>query len=222
MRQFDNYKKTLEDHLESVEFIYSGDVISSSLLTFAEKRQHSSFSADLFKKIMIDVYDRSVKMMFDKSDELLIHRNNFSDIHDLINTLSFSPKLLFFSYNSDTNLNLGGNNIFNQSEDGHLFLPTYFNRQFKIMSHGIEVSSFFCPVIDDTVDDCHFYLVDKPIQSMVWSLQNIDYNISKSFSKCEHLVKIPIYDCDFRALRVRVVNTQKLREDKINYILNDN
>lgn len=222
MNQFDTYKKTLEDYLQSIEFIYSGDVINSTNLRFAEKKPNTSFSADLFAKMMVEIYNYSIKKMIDKSEDLIIHRNNFTDIHELIRSFDFSPKLLFFSSKSNKNLNLGANNFFNESEDGHSFLPTYFSRQFKVMSYGIEVSSFFCPLIDDTEDDCHFYLVDKPIQSMVWSLQNIDYSINKSFSLNEHQIKIPVYDCDFKSIRVRVINTQKLREDKINSILNDN
>ena len=53
-------------------------------------------------------------------------------------------------------------------------------------------------------------------------LQNMNYSINRSFSSNEHTVKIPIYNCDFDSYRIRVVNTQKLREDKINLILNDN
>ena len=225
MNQFENYKKSLEDYLQSVEFIYSGDIISSTNLRLSEKKQHSSFSADLFSKLMIEIYNLSIKKMFEKSKDIIIHRNNFVDVYQVIDKLhsnGFSSKLLFFSNNSNSNLNLGGNNIFKEPEDGHTFLPTYFTRQFKMMSFGVDVSCFFCPIIEDNVDDCHFYIVDKPIQSMVWSLQNIDYSINKSFSMNEHQIKIPIYDCDYNVYRVRVVNTQKLREDKINSILNDN
>jgi hypothetical protein len=50
----------------------------------------------------------------------------------------------------------------------------------------------------------------------------MDYSITKGFSSNEHSIKSPIYDCDFEVYKIRVVNTQKLREDKINSILNDN
>jgi hypothetical protein len=77
-------------------------------------------------------------------------------------------------------------------------------------------------VILDEVDDCHFYLVDKPIQSMVWSLQNMIYDIEFNYKSNSHMIKLPIYDCDFISYKIRVVDTQKLRNDKINSILNDN
>lgn len=225
MNQFENYKKSLEDYLQSVEFIYSGDIISSTNLRMSEKLQHTSFSANLFRQMMIEIYNISVKKMFEKSTDIVIHRNNFVDTYQLINNLGisgFHSKIIFFSNNSNKNLNLGGNTILQEPDDGHSFLPIYFARQFKMMAYGVDVSCFFCPIIEDSVDDCQFYIVDKPIQSMVWSLQNIDYSINKSFSMNEHQIKIPIYDCDYNVYRVRVIDTQKLREDKINSILNDN
>jgi hypothetical protein len=90
------------------------------------------------------------------------------------------------------------------------------------MSYGKEVSAYYSPLISDDVDDCHFYLIDRPIQSMVWSLQNMNYSVNKGFSSNEHVIKIPIYNCDYESYKIRVVNTQKLRNDKINLILNDN
>lgn len=225
MDQFEKYKKSLEDYLQSVDFIYSGDIISSTNLRMSEKKQHSSFSSDLFVKLMIEIYNLSIKKMFEKSKDIIIHRNNYVDAYQIINKLNsnvFTSKMLFYSNNSNNNLNLGGNNIFNESEDVHTFLPPYFTRQFKMLSFGVDVSCFFCPIVEDNVDDCHFYIIDKPIQSMVWSLQNIDYSINKSFSMSEHRIKIPVYDCDYSVYRVRIIDTQKLRNDKINSILDGN
>jgi hypothetical protein len=124
--------------------------------------------------------------------------------------LKIDPKIIFYSTNSNLNLQLGGH-LVEPEDDGHSYLPNYFTRRFKIMAYNREVSAYYSPLIEDDLDDCHFYLVDRPIQSMVWSLQNMDYSI-----------KSPIYDCDFEVYKIRVVNTQKLREDKINSILNDN
>ena len=220
MNEFDTHKKTLEDFLQSIDFIYSGDVISSTEKKIVEKIKHSSFSASLFRKLVIEIYDYSIQNMFSKSKEIVIHRNSFKDIYELMDRLQINPKLIFYSTNSNLNLQLGSHIL--EEEDGHTYLPTYFNRRFKLMSYNREVSAYYCPSILDNVDDCHFYLVDRPIQSMVWSLQNMDYSITKGFSSNEHSIKSPIYDCDFEVYKIRVVNTQKLREDKINSILNDN
>ena len=127
--------------------------------------------------------------------------------------------MLFFSNKSNKNLSLGHTIV--DTRDSKLFLPDYFARKFRLMSSGVEVSSFYSPLIKDSEDDCHFYLVDKPIQSMVWSLQNMTYDINKGFSSNLHSIKLPIYNCDYSSLRIRVINTQKLREEKINSILYD-
>lgn len=220
MTELGDYKKTLEDLLQKIDFIYSGDVLSSIDKTYAQKFKHSSFSANLCKDMMIDIYNLSFNQMMIKSKEVIIHRNNFLDVYDLMNNLKINPKIIFYSNNSNMNLQLGDH--LSETEDEQGYLPNYFNRRFKLMSYGREVSAYYSPKIDDNVDDCHFYLVDRPIQSMVWSLQNMNYSINRSFSSNEHVIKIPIYNCDYDVYKIRVVNTQKLREDKINSILDDN
>lgn len=217
---FDNFKKSLEDFLQTIEFIYAGDVISSVDKSYSKKLKHLSFSAEFMKEIMIDVYNQSFKKMIENSKEIVIDRNNFTDIHNLINELSLNPKILFFSSHSNKNLNLGHSTL--DKSDDKLFLPHYFTRKFKLMAYGTDVSAFISPLIEDTEDDCHFYLIDKPIQSMVWSLQNMTYDMNRGFSSNDHFIKLPVYDCDYNAVKIRVINTQKLREEKINSILHDN
>jgi hypothetical protein len=218
MNNFDNYKKSLENFLQSIDFIYSGDVINSVDKKYVNKLKNSSFSAQLFREMMIDIYNYSFEKMFEKSKEIIIHSSSFSDIYELIDKIPINPKILFYSTNSQMNLGLGSH----LEDDGHIYLPSYFTRRFKLMSYGKEVSSYYSPLILDEVDDCHFYLVDKPIQSMVWSLQNMNYSVNKVISSNEHLIEIPVYNCDYEVYKVRVVNTQKFRNDKINSILNDN
>lgn len=48
------------------------------------------------------------------------------------------------------------------------------------------------------------------------------YDIKFDEFENHHLIKLPIYECDFKTYRVRVVDAQKLRNDKINSILDDN
>jgi hypothetical protein len=218
MNNFDNYKKSLENFLQSIDFIYSGDVINSVDKKYVNKLKNSSFSAQLFREMMIDIYNYSFEKMFEKSKEIIIHSSSFSDIYELIDKIPINPKILFYSTNSQMNLGLGSH----LEDDGHIYLPSYFTRRFKLMSYGKEVSSYYSPLILDEVDDCHFYLVDKPIQSMVWSLQNMNYSVNKVISSNEHLIEIPVYNCDYEVYKIRVVNTQKFRNDKINSILNDN
>jgi hypothetical protein len=221
MNGLDNYKKTLEDFLQNIDFIYSGDIINSIDKSYFQRLSHSSFSAKICRDMMVDIYNFSFKEMIEKSQEIIVHRNNFSDVYELMDKISINPKILFYSQNSNMNLNLGSH-LLELEDDGHSYLPGYFTRRFKLMSYGKQVSAYFSPLIEDDIDDCHFYLVDKPIQSMVWALQNMSYTINRTFSSNEHVIKIPVYNCDYEVYKIRVVNTQKLREDKINLILNDN
>jgi hypothetical protein len=52
MNEFHKHKKTLEDFLQSIDFIYSGDIITSTDKKVVEKFKHSSFSASLFRKLI--------------------------------------------------------------------------------------------------------------------------------------------------------------------------
>jgi hypothetical protein len=220
VEQFEKHKKSLEDFLQNINFIYSGDVINSIDKTYSQKLKHSSFSSNLFKNIMIDVYNWSFEKMKNVSKEIIVHRNNFTDVYGLMDKIPINPKILFYSTNSNLNLNLGSHVLESEHDTG--YLPSYFTRRFKLMSHNREVSAYYSPLIEDDSDDCHFYLIDEPIQSLVWSLQNMRYSIESSFYDNEHIIKMPIYNCDFNSYKIRVVNTQKLRNNKINSILDDN
>jgi hypothetical protein len=219
MNEFDKHKKKLEEFLQSIDFIYSGDVISSNEKKIVEKFNHCSFSISLLKKIVTETYDWSIQNMFDKSEEIIIFRNSFTDIHDIMNRLEIDTKIIFYSNNTHRNLYIG--NAVSEN-DQNSYLPEHFNRKFKFISNNVEVSAYFSPLITDNIDDCHFYLVDRPIQSMVWSLQNMEYSINRGFSSNEHVIKSPVYDCDFKVYKIRIVDSQKIREEKINSILNDN
>lgn len=225
MQKFEEYKKSLEDLFQEISFFYSGDVIKSEERTFMCRLNHSSISTQTIIEVWKDVYQKSFDNMIEKSEEIIIHRNNFTDVYDVIDQLKFTPKIMFFSSNSYLNLNLSSSSIkpplnFKSSDDK--FLPDYFFRKFKLMSSGLDISSYISPLINDSVDDCTFYLVDSAIQSSVWIIQNMTYVINKGFSSNEHIVKYPIYECDFKSVRVKVLNTQKIREDKISKILNEN
>ncbi len=217
---FSDYKKQLEDYLINIDFIFSGDIISSEEFKFSKKIKHKNISSTFISDIMVDIYNWSFKRMIDNSKELVIHRSKFNDIYDLMEDYSLNPKILFYSKNSNLNLNLGGYLIDGSGDKG--YLPDYFMRRFKLMSFGREVSAYYSPLIEDSEDDCYFYLVDKPIQSMVWSLQNMNYKIVENNYQFEHIVSFPIYHCDYNVYKIRVVNTQKIREEKINTLLNGN
>jgi hypothetical protein len=217
---FSYHKKQIEDYLINIDCLYSGDIIKSESLKFSKILNHKSHSSILISEIMVNVYDCSFNKMIEKSKELVIHRNKFNDVYDLMNDYSLNPKILFYSKNSNLNLNLGGHLIEGSGDKG--YLPDYFMRRFKLMSFGREVSAYYSPLIEDSQYDCIFYLVDRPIQSMVWSLQNMEYNIIQNKNDYTHQINLPIYNCDYEVYKIRVVDTEKIREEKINTLLDGN
>ena len=221
MMDVDRYKKQLEDFLQEINFFYSGDIINSVEKTFCQRIKNVNFSSTMVRDVLLQFYNSSFDEMISKSKEIIVHRNDFIDVYQLMDKIPIDTKILFYSVNSNLNLNLGSH-ILESVDDGRGYLPNYFNRRFKLMSHNREVSAYYSPLINDDIDDCHFYLVDRPIQSMVWSIQNMSYSITKGFSSNEHVVKIPFYYCDYNSYKIRVVNTQKLRNDKINSLLDGN
>lgn len=221
MSQFEEYKKSLENYLMELDYLYSGDVVSSQEKSLVVKSQSLIFSPEVVAKALKEIYDYSIKNLNSNSTEIVIKREDFRDVRDLYQKLGFSPTSMFFSKNSDSSLHLSGVNPLNIPN--HItksgLIPDYFQMQYKMGGMGHEVKCYYSPVIDDSVDDCHIYLVSKGIQSFVWILQNMTYSINRGFSSNEHLIRFPIYNCDFQSIRIRVVNTQKIREKKISQIL---
>jgi hypothetical protein len=213
---FTEYKEMLEKELSHLSYLYSGDIISSKERRIVTRSTNSEFSVDIINKSLIEIYQDSVNNLFRQSEEIVVHRKDFKDIRDLLNKANFIPENLFYSNNSY--------NIINQYNISQTFrtttgnLPHYFHKAFL----SSQVSGYHCPNIEDEPDDCHIYLSDKPIQSFVWILQNMEYKINRGFSGNEHMINFKVYECDFKSIMIRIVDTQSQREKKINQILNGN
>jgi hypothetical protein len=58
---------------------------------------------------------------------------------------------------------------------------------------------------------------------MVWALQNMEYQIiDLNNGLYEHIVNVPVYNCNYNSYKIRVIDTQKIREEKINTLLDGN
>lgn len=215
---FSDYKKTLEDLLQNISFLYSGDVISSEERTMTIDVKHNSFSPELMRNVLLDIYNDSITNMIEKSEEVSISSNNLKDIYQLMD-MNSNSKYLFYSSNSNLNLNISSHL---EGEFGSYFLPSYFNQRIKLASYGSDISAYFSPIIKDNIDEYEILFVDKPIQSLVWSLQNMTYEIVPDFGKYKHIVKYRFYDCDYKSVKIVVRSLGKIREKKISSLLNDN
>ena len=161
---FSDYKKTLEDLLQNISFLYSGDVISSEDRTMTMDVKHNSFSPELMKNVLLDIYNDSITKMIENSEEVSISTSNLKDIYQLMD-MNTNSKYLFYSSNSNLNLNISSHL---EGEFGSYFLPSYFNQRIKLSSYSSDISAYFSPVIKDSIDEYEILFVDKPIQSLVW------------------------------------------------------
>lgn len=216
-----NYRLLLEEQLESTEFIYAGDVIDSTTSLFSQSIEGHGFSPDLVTEMLTGVYNQSFQDMVDNCSEMIINRRDFKDLYSVIEELSWTPTILFFSTREGLNLELEAELVPNLDN----FIPPYFSKKYQLRvsslapngTRDLEISAFFSPLIKESATESVFYLVDSPIQSLVWSLQNMEYQIGIE----QHILSLPVYRCNFQALKIRVVDTQRLRDNKINTVIYD-
>ncbi len=208
---FSVYKKSLEDLLQNISFLYSGDVLSSEERTITLKLKHSSLSPSIIKSGLLNIYSDSMKEMYKRSSEVSIGFNEFNDVYQLFDRFN-SPQFLFYSNNSKLNLDFTNKKLENENSE---FLPSYFNQTHRLVSYGNDVLTYFSPEIDDAVDCYKIYISDSPIQSLVWSIQNMSYDIEDCRDHYKHTLRYNFYNCDFKSTNFMIKNICKLRDEKI-------
>jgi hypothetical protein len=82
---------------------------------------------------------------------------------------------------------------------------------------------YYSPIICDSDEDISIYLTDSSIQGLVYSIQNMDYIVDKLDNDLyKHTIYFDLYDCKYKSYKLSLRNLSKLRDDKINIILNGN
>ena len=161
--------------------------------------------------------------MVSKSKEFIIPLESINDIgkdvniFDKISELGINPLYVFCSDKSKKLFGIS-KNLNNTSA-----FPSYFYNIDKYI--GINVEVFYSPLVKEESDEMVLYVVDKSIQSLVYSIQNMDYKIEqndKDNIEWKHTMEYNLYDCRFNSYRLSVKNLSKLRNDKINKILDGN
>ena len=204
---FESHKKALDNYLEKIEFLYSGDIISSVEKEFVIERSNSSFSSLFIKDILVELYNFSFENMVENSTELVFTKG--TDLVEVFEKVNDNIRMAFYSESSKHNL-LKTHIPFYPNSGSH-WLPSYFHTALYYNGQPF----YFSPKIEDDKDDSVIYLVDGAIQSMVWSLQNMEYIIEDN----KHIVRLPFYYCKYKSYKVRIVDIEKLRDDKINLVL---
>ena len=220
---FTEYKKTLEQNLMSISYLYNGDVISSHDSCYIEIKNSPLTSPSFIINSMVNIYQESIDIMISKSKEFIIPLESLNDVgkdvnmFDKISELGIKPLYIFCS---DKSRKLFG---ISKSKTNTSAFPSYFYPIDKYI--GINVDVFYSPLIKDDDDELILYVVDRSIQSLVYSIQNMDYKIEqndKDNIEWKHTMEYNLYDCRFNSYRLSIKNLSKLRNDKINKILNGN
>jgi hypothetical protein len=207
---FDEYKSIIETNLVEISYLYSGDIISSSDENFTSNISHSKTSPKFIIDVIDFIYEKSIKTMMSSSTiiEKCLDFNkidiNGEWLDDIISDIDKSNSFVFIG--DIKRIGIHKNN--NKKP-----FPDYFYN-IKKLSNSSKL--YKCPYIDVSDDEIVLYLVDRPIQSLVYSIQNMSYSVNEN----SHTLKYNFYKCDYLSYKLVIKDFKKMRDDKINSILN--
>jgi hypothetical protein len=207
---FDEYRSIIETNLVEVSYLYSGDIISYSDENFTSNISHSKTSPKFIIDVIDFIYEKSIKTMMSSSTiiEKCLDFNkidiNGKWLDDIISDIDKSNSFVFIG--DIKRIGIHKNN--NKKP-----FPDYF---YDIRNLGNSNKLYKCPYIDVISDEITLYIVDKPIQSLVYSIQNMTYDINKN----SHTLKYKFYQCDYSSYKLVIKDISKMRNDKIDFILN--
>jgi hypothetical protein len=97
---FPEYKKTIEQNLMGITYLYDGDVISSVDESYTEAKTNSQTSPKFIINTIVEIYNQSFNNMISKSKEFVIPEESLSaldNILDKITDLGINPLYIFTS-----------------------------------------------------------------------------------------------------------------------------
>lgn len=204
-----------------VSYLYNGDVISSTDSQYTEIKNSPLTSPSFIINGIVNIYQESFNMVFSKSREFIIpiESINSKDINmfDKISELGIKPLYIFCSDKSRKIFGISKN-----SNNTSAF-PSYFYSIDKYI--GMNVDVFYSPLVVEDEDEMVLYVVDNSIQSLVYSIQNMDYTIEPIDDdniEWKHTINYNLYDCRFNSYKLSIREVSRIRNDKINKILNGN
>lgn len=211
---FDEYKETLEKNFVNFTYLYDGDVISSKDLSYTETVNNHSISPSFIIRTIDQIYRKSFNIVFEKSEEIVISRDLSKgligeEIFSLIDELKIKPLYVFCSESSKK--------YFGIVKKNNGPFPEYFYNIKTIYNKNYDL--YYSPMINDFSDEIILYVVDSSFQSLVYSIQNMEYEIIDSGNKKNHTIKYPFYECDFNSYKISIKDISKIRDEKINKIL---
>lgn len=210
---FDEYKKTIEDNVINFTYLYDGDVIDSEIRYYEEFRNSKNTSPNFIINCIKKIYDESIEIMLNRDyKEVTIVKEKFDGITNTVSELSgFNTTYVFIS----DNFKFPEGKL--KADDKRPF-PHYFYEKIIFTSFGFDV--YECPLISDKSDDVSIYVTDKSIQSLVYSIQNMEYKVESQNGEYKHTIKYNLYNCDYNVYKINIKDLSKIRDEKINSILN--
>ena len=205
----------------NISYLYNGDVISSTDSQYTEIKNSPLTSPSFIINSIVNIYKESFNIMIDKSKEFVIPEESLGDfrqevIFDKISELCIKPLYIFCSDKSRKLFSITKNSKASA-------FPSYFYNIDKYPHINLEI--LYSPLISEEDDELILYAIDNSIQSLVYSIQNMDYKIEpndETNSEWKHTMFYNLYDCRFNSYKLSIRNVSRLRNDKINKILNGN
>jgi len=212
MESFEEYRSTIETLTMNFSYLYDGDVKSSIDKSFTKVLTHDKTSPTFVIECINEIYNDSIVSMMDKSIQISLLMTDFENGKELYDNISmniknFKPGYIFLSGN--------GRRLTN-----NLICNLISNKPFPNHLYSIYKDTYICPLIEDCSDEIIIYVTDKAIQGLVYSIQNMDYSISKEGDSFTHTISYKLYDCDYNCYKLVIKDLAKWREEKINTILN--
>jgi hypothetical protein len=214
-QNFDDLKKKIENILVNISFLYSGDVIKSNSYQFTKTSSMEFVSPIFVLESIVEIYKLSMQRLMENSEEIVFAKESVDDYLELLqDKIKLKPRFVFTTPRSSKLL------CKVQQKNPGRFFPDYFYEIEKIT--GLNLSIYISPEINEQDDSLVIYVTDAPIQSFVYIINNMNYTITNDEEeRWIHKIDFNYYDCRFNCKKIVIKNISKIRNEKINKLLND-
>lgn len=215
MNLWPDYYKQVEDFIIKFDYLYSGDVISSSDKSTSFNLNLDKISTTAITRLINNIYQDSILDMINRTND--IKTFDLSNIDNAIKS-TVNYKYAFVNKNFLNHINAGSFRFSIPVEPVHW---KAFDAMYKKYTFG--TLDIYC--IDDILtdeelnseDDMIIYLTDRPIQSLIYTMNTTSYEIKNN----NHKIEYKVFNCDFKSRKIVIRNLEVDRDIKIDSLIND-